>query len=189
MNTPNLEEQLKALLPQPAVNAEVLAGITSEPASTPPQAAPNVLSKPKPPVTLSENNLQPADYSMRQWAVMAPRGVKPEDVLKPVYWRDVAHKFAYGDMLHIRSEDLSWYLNAMVLYAERGSAKIGQNTFSSFHDQVEDTSDHNELFVQWRGGKEQHCVVRRSTGVVIKGGFRTRVDGQYFIAEYLKDHS
>lgn len=158
------------LVPNPTLNAPAVA-------------APKPVSQPK----LSPTDFDLAEQKMVQWAAVAAIGVTPKQAANPEYWTHVAGLMTAGSIIHVRAEDLSWYMTLMVLSADKNYAAVQQLDLHEFEDNSDDKSAHGELFVSWKGLQRMHCVVRRMTGEVVRHGFRTRADGVMWMADYLRE--
>lgn len=190
---PNPLDELKQVL-SPAANMAASTNLLNTPISAEPlqtmgqlAASPAVSAKPRPQPRLDHVNFSLLEQVMNNWGVMAQMGTTPEDVLKSDYWLNVAGKLRPGDKVHIRAEDMSWYLTVMVMQAEPKFATVEKLELYRFANNGDDSGPQGDLIIKWKGGPAMHIIQRRSTGQVVKEGFRVRSDAMMWMAMHLKE--
>lgn len=73
---------------------------------------------------LGPNSLHTAEHKRVVYFGIAPKGVKPEDLLRPEYWAHVAAGLKPRDRIEINAEDGTWYCEVMVLDSSRAFARV-----------------------------------------------------------------
>ena len=88
--------------------------------------ADNGVTRDQMPVQLPPNCMQEAAYQYTDWAVMAPNGLKAENLLVPGFWALYATKMRPFDEIRARAEDGTWMARFVVLEAGRTWARVHQ---------------------------------------------------------------
>lgn len=132
---------------------------------------------------LSANRFALAEYKFNEWSVVLEYGVPFEDVFKPEFWAHVARDLKAGDLIHVRTEDGSFYAKLYVRASDRLWAKVGTLEAVRFAD--DKPVDQEGLEVKWQIGKRCFAVVRKVDGQVIQSGFQIKEDA----AAWMSDHN
>lgn len=186
-NTQQTSPQRDAQMDTMAAEALKVAGTVQAVQPHPQQGTGPAQPKAKPKPRLGEMNFTLAEQKMNVFAANAEIGTKPEDVVGADYWTNVAHKLTPGDLIHVRAEDLSWYVLVMVMVAEKGYAKMEALNIYRFAANDEE-GPQGDLVIRWKGQSALHAIQRRSTGQWVKEGFRTRADAAMFLVQFLKEN-
>ena len=73
---------------------------------------------------LSSLVLKQADYERPVWVVTVSAALTSEDLLKPVFWANVAGRLAKWHQVEVRADDGSWFAILMVIGAGQNWAKV-----------------------------------------------------------------
>lgn len=132
---------------------------------------------------LDANRFALAEYKFNEWAVVLEFGIPFSSVLNPDFWSHVAVQLKQGDIIHVRSEDHSFYARIYVRACDRLWAKVG--VIESIEFGAEDKEE-DGLAVKWIIGKKKFAVVRKSDNQVIHEGFQIKEDAIAWMTEHNK---
>ena len=109
-----------------------------------------------------------------------------KDLENPKLWSLVAKHFTMGDTeVRIMADDMSFLAYGIVTYAQGTTAKISVYAFHKL-----DEVDHSEVidplddYITKMMGPKKWCIVKASTGEVIKELIPTQLDAARELAEY-----
>ena len=135
--------------------------------------------------------IRPAEFGavqhkVRQFSAQVSGNLTKEDLETPALWSLVAKHLSAGDSeVRCIADDMSFIAYGIVTYAQGTTAKI---KITSFHklddvnpDEVVDPLD--DYIIKMRG-QEKWCVMRKSTGEVIKKGIATQAEALKELDEY-----
>lgn len=109
-----------------------------------------------------------------------------KDLENPKLWSLVAKHFTMGDTeLRMMADDFSFLAYGIVTYAQGTTAKVNVYAFYKL-----DEVDHSEVvdplddYITKMMGPKKWCIVKASTGEIIKELIPTQVDAARELAEY-----
>lgn len=132
---------------------------------------------------LDANRFALAEYKFNEWAVVLEFGTPYESIFAPDFWAHVAKDLKQGDIIHVRSEDHSFYARVYVRASDRLWAKVGEIEAVNFD--ATQKAEESGLAVKWIVGKRSFAVVRQSDNQVIQGGFQIKEDA----VAWMNDHN
>jgi hypothetical protein len=135
-----------------------------------------------------------AEHKINHFAVNAEAGTTIEDILKPAYWANVARQFRPngGDEVVVVCDDMSFRAHLWVVsagYVHANVVLIGEPIVLNAQEDKEIPIHDSNIFVQWRGPYDLHCVMRREedgTKTKVQEKFATRDLAEHAAKEYLK---
>lgn len=142
-------------------------------AATPAQDVQKVEEKKLDP--LGPAQMHEAEYKRTIYIANVPKGVRPEDLVKPGYWAHVAAKLKPWDRIECRAEDGTWYCELMVLEASRAFARMCplQTAFLTTADVAQSQTEPVGFEVLHRGPRKW-SVVRTTDRAVMSEEHETK---------------
>lgn len=138
-------------------------------------------------MALAPGKLQSAEYSRNTWYFRADSEVSQEEILDPKFYVHVASRMKSGDRIEVMAGDLTWFVELLVVFAEKSSVKVFPLTV---HKLVKDEKDEKDEFpdyiIRWAGDTAKHRVVRKADRSVMKSGFPTAEEARAWLRDYLK---
>lgn len=127
------------------------------------------------------------EHKVARFSADVPGGLTIDELEDPTLWVNVAQKMEMGSEVRCLAEDMSFVAYGICTYAAGSTAKI---KITSFHELDEvDYSGMGEIGsdyeVKLRGPKKW-CLVKKSTGEVIKEGISKQLDAHRELEDYLK---
>jgi hypothetical protein len=135
-----------------------------------------------------------AEHKIQQFAVNAEAGTTVDDIMKPEYWANIAQMLRPngGDEIVVVCDDMAFRAHLWVVNAGHTFANvrlIGEPVMSQAQEAPEIQISGSNVFVQWRGPYDLHCVMRREedgTKTKVQDKFPTRDIAEQAAKEYLK---
>lgn len=139
---------------------------------------------------LLESLMNPAGYLFNVWDVTIPEGVTLEEILIPVYWRQVARKMKFYDTIRAVAADRSFYVELLVEAVEpiKGAKLSVKYLFDPKAAQkgVAITSAAaSDYEIRW-AGFDKYRVKRLADNVVISKNHSTEAEARVALDEHLK---
>jgi hypothetical protein len=133
---------------------------------------------------LTEKDMCEAAYAFNVWAVTADKATTEDDLINPLFWAHVSRFLKVGDRIEVRSTDLDWYAELMVM---------GGNTTQTFvrlmrwvhlnsADIKKPTINADDYEIGWAGPSQKFRVLRKADKAVIQTGFDDKKTAQDFIS-------
>ncbi|MBG0801397.1 hypothetical protein IYW40_07870 [Methylocystis sp. H4A] len=124
---------------------------------------------------LLQRRFQLAEHTRTIYFVTVEQLVKPEDVLKPDFWRHVASQLRPYDEIIVATDSCEWRMELLVCDVWHCGARVVElSRFDMSGQEEEDQSVGDDLRVRWRGPVNKWCVVRASDSVVMRGGLENK---------------
>lgn len=141
---------------------------------------------------ISEARVKLAEYERHFWTATAEFGLTPEDVLKPGYWAHMARKLTVRDRLEIWADDMSWFIECIVIEKGIGWVKLvelkGSRLMLSLPEQPETVLETPEgkYTVKWSGPHTKYRVTRINgpEKLVLKDGFGKKAEADKWLADH-----
>ncbi|WP_018405922.1 hypothetical protein [Methylocystis rosea] len=119
---------------------------------------------------LLQRRFQLAEHTRTIYFVTVEQLVKPEDVLKPDFWRHVASQLRPYDEIIVATDSCEWRMQLLVCDVWHCGARVVElSRFDMSGQEEEDQTVGDDLRVKWRGPVNKWCVVR-TDGVILRGG-------------------
>ncbi len=169
-------------MPKPQARAEIVEIATLEAPIRPAAATP-----PEPPTpSIPAPRVRDAEFERRFLVATPPPGHTLEMVVRPDYWRRVAHKIEPWCRIGCRADDASWWAELLVLDSGADYATVHVINHCLLPE-IEDiaTVIAADYEVRRRGPHAHFAVIRKSDGVVMREGFNLRSQGHDFIRDEL----
>lgn len=116
-----------------------------------------------------------AEHMRAIYFVTVEESIKPEDVLRPDFWRHVASQLKPYDLIEVAVDSCEWRMQLLICDVWHcGARVIEMNRFDMSGQEEEDQSVGDDLRVKWRGPVNKWCVVRTSDGVILRAGLETK---------------
>jgi hypothetical protein len=127
-----------------------------------------------------------AEFERRFLVATPPPGHTLEMVVRPDYWRRVAHKIEPWCRIECRADDASWWAELLVLDsgADYATVHVVNHCRLPEIDEVA-TVIAADYEVRRRGPYARFAVIRKSDGVVMREGFNLRSQGHDYIRDEL----
>ncbi|WP_292534065.1 hypothetical protein [Methylocystis sp.] len=112
-----------------------------------------------------------AEHMRAIYFVTVEESIKPEDVLRPDFWRHVASQLKPYDLIDVAVDSCAWRMELLVADVWHCGARVVEMSRVDMTAEGEGGNDvADDLRVQWRGPVNKFCVVRASDKVILKGG-------------------
>lgn len=112
-------------------------------------------------------------------------GTPIEHLYKKEYWANVSQKFRPGDTIIAFPRDGGWYSELVVFDAGQNWANVGTK-FELMRPEFEAVAGVEVDFDVRRDPINGYCVVRKSTGAILKSNFPNHAEGQKWIVDHQK---
>lgn len=111
-----------------------------------------------------------AEHARAHYFATVEESIKPEDVMRPDFWRCVANQMKPYDMIEVATDSCEWRMELLVADVWHNGARVVElsHTDVTGHE-AEDESVGDDLRIKWRGPVSKWCVVR-TDGVILRGG-------------------
>lgn len=130
----------------------------------------------KPPYKLAENKLQQEEYAYARMSAVVPADCSFEEILRPEFWSQVAHRFRgditggrrdfAGSIVVVRAVDHSFYAELYIREVQQNGLLVGvlrEPVYFGPRGDIETV-----LFkTRWNVGKQRHEVLRRTDNEVV----------------------
>ena len=154
----------------------------------------NGVTRAQNPIQLPPNCMQEAEYQFTIWAVVAPNGLKAQDLLAPGFWALYATKMKPFDEIRARAEDGTWMARFVVLEAGRTWARLhqleqhnlGTQDVSLTKAAAQRTEDAKKDFEIKHRGPKGWSVVRLSDKQVMHEGAQSKQAASTWLDGHLK---
>lgn len=138
---------------------------------------------------ISETRVALQGYLHNAWDITVERGTVLEDVLDTDYWKHIAVKLRPHDMLHVISEDGTWYARLLVISCDRLWArvfKIEHHDLTASYKDMPKTQE-EEYEVTWTSiGKYALCKKGCQGLPALKDGFQTKLEAYTWLEGHLR---
>jgi hypothetical protein len=114
-----------------------------------------------------------AEHVVREWSVVAEAGTKFEELSNPGYWSHVAKLLSPGNIIHIHTDDCTFYARLYVKDVAPLSARVVPLEHLDL-TVVERLEAPEEYEVEWAGPHHKHRIIRKKDRAVIQPGFESR---------------
>jgi hypothetical protein len=129
-----------------------------------------------------------AEFVRRAHVYTMRPGETIDDVKSEGYFRLISSRFALGDKLEVRSADLTFYAELLVVASDHIAARVElrtlmeaklepaeRNDFDADKYRIEDTGD----------VLKRLAVIRKADGKLMRDGFKTKQDAAHYITTEL----
>lgn len=140
---------------------------------------------------LNINDLQEAQYAYGRFSVTIDPEWSLADVLKPEFWSNVSHRFAFdkvtqtssqrGAIIDVRKEDNSLYAELYVVDADKTSLTVELLRKYEFGKKL-NTVESTQYESRWNAGKKAYQVIRNSDREVVEQ-FKSKADALDWIVK------
>jgi hypothetical protein len=134
---------------------------------------------------ITQDKIRQARGAFTLYSVQPYPGTTVEDVIKPDYWKHVAHNFKADDEIRMVPEDQSWRAHLYVTHAQHGEMFVqvlSHNNLSAMDPALLQTEEYE---VKWRGVKK-FSVVRKKDNAVIKEDIATKEQAVAEMASHVR---
>ena len=160
------------------------------PASAPAQKEPDKVVPIRKVEQLGPARLVEAEFCRRAWVATAHLNTEPGDLEVPTYWAHVANHLKPWDRIEVRTDDMSWYAECVVLDACKTEAAVkvlGAWILTPVDiERLRQDSDLIAYKVTHRGPYEMWSVVRKVDNQVVHSGSATEAGAFTWLKERLK---
>lgn len=122
---------------------------------------------------LQASRIQQVQHDVTDWSVVVEMGTTMNDILDPMFWAHTSVvRFKSGDILHVRSDDKSFYARLYVWAAERQAAfvsvleKVERPQNAAGQRKFEYEVDHRGPVLKW-------CYISKADKKAVETGFET----------------
>lgn len=140
-------------------------------------------------ITLPPNRLQRSEHYFSNYTIVLDAGQTLEDALKPEFWAHVAKQMRQHDIVRIIPEDGSYFVEAVVLRAERLFAMLKVlreiPLVGVTPVEIEEPASADSLTVKWGGPHLKWTVLRKSDGERIKDSLTDKASAELWARDYL----
>lgn len=135
---------------------------------------------------LNPARMQLAEHKRNVWDVTVEQNVSIPMMEDVQFWAHVAEKLKPKDKIEVTDDEMSFYMELIVISADRGWAKVKRlNYVSLLSDNDIPEEVDTGYTTKWRGPYFKWCVMRKSDNSVIKDGM-DRDEAKLWMDEYLK---
>jgi hypothetical protein len=121
-----------------------------------------------------QRRFQLAEHTRAIYFVTVETHIKPEDVLKPDFWRHVASQLRPYDEIVVATDSCEWRMELLVCDVWHcGVRVVEQNRVDMTAEEEGGNDVADDLRVKWRGPVNRWCVVR-TDGVIMRGGLENK---------------
>lgn len=131
------------------------------------------------------NNFRLAEHAYREFDVIVPVGVMPEDLENPVLYQNVANRITQYNEIRVIAEDGSYMARLLVMFVTGSDVKTKILECYEFAELDYVNDQESEYFVQVRGSKGW-CVIKRADGTRVIENISDRVTAERELQDYLK---
>lgn len=142
------------------------------------------MSKDAPIKKLLNKDLKDAEHQQLRKFVIAPDGIKFDDVMKPEFWGNVSAELRPWTHITVRAFDGTWYAELLVTSVGRQWARVHQLRLTSLTNadvERSQTGTHDVKFVEGKGW----CVIRRADREEVNTGIESREAAETWLADHL----
>jgi hypothetical protein len=126
-----------------------------------------------------------ATHTYRQFNAIVPQGTDPKELENPALWTHIAPQLTEGSEVRVVSEDYS-FVAYMICTFSAGSA-VRMKTMHGYELETVDydalQQQTGDVVIKLRGPKKW-CLVRQSTGDVIREGIPTQSEAMKELEQY-----
>lgn len=131
------------------------------------------------------NRVQSAEHGRNVHLFTAESGEHPEDFLRDEFWGLVSKNFSPGDHVEIRTDDMIFWGEYLVLAADRTWAKLHPlreiKLPSASSRQVSP-----EYKVEWKGPHKKYCAIRIKDSSIVHEGEQERAGAERWLEGYVR---
>lgn len=135
---------------------------------------------------LTSNLMQQAEFARNVFHVKAPVGITIEDITNPEFFSHVAARLHSGDRIELVAEDLSFFMEVIVLDARANYARVSILRQVAIAAPVAAGPASDTYTIKWGSAEAKFRVIRKSDKVVMKEGFASKADAEGYAAELAK---
>ncbi|MDA9482961.1 hypothetical protein XI07_13160 [Bradyrhizobium sp. CCBAU 11445] len=130
-----------------------------------------------------------ASFARNEWSYTMNPGETITDVKSDGFFKGLASKFTMGDLVEVRSADLTFWSLLMVVASDHVAARVELRTLIETEVEAAETKDFEAdgYTIENTGDVLRRlAVVRKADGKLMKDGFKTKPDAAHYIATELQ---
>lgn len=132
------------------------------------------VEKPRKIEQLLHTDLLQEGFGSTQYDAIARGETKPEDVMDPAFWAHVAPTLKPWDVIRVHHEDGSWYLQALVVDAQKSGAQVEILVSKDLRSKVSIPAEILMRYEVVHRGPRGWSVIRKSDRSVMVENHQTR---------------
>jgi hypothetical protein len=131
---------------------------------------------------VNQSRFAEAALHHNRWSLRIEYNRDKQDFTDPRFLAHVARFLRPGDIIDVRSEDMSYYAELFVHDATNNSARVEVLREKTLQGAVATAGAQMKGYrIAWGGLQEKHRVIRESDGRVLRGGFASEADAILFL--------
>lgn len=131
------------------------------------------------------NRVQLAEHGRNVHLFTADDGLHPGDFLRPEFWGLVSKNFSPGDHVEVRTDDMTFWGEYLVLANDRTWAKLHPLREVKLPS-AEARQVSPEYKVEHKGPHKKYCVIRIKDSSIVHEGEPERLGAERWLESYLR---